>query len=171
MRWRLSWRADPAAARLADQHYSRQNPGTAQFVPPGRCLVLVAGTPVNALWVTSWPLAEYTHHQWSGSWICSLFRNQGAGLSSELISEAVSVTRWYRSQEASWSRDPEPDQFITFVKPDAIRSRNPGYCYKCAGWRLVGHTQIHKLPALALSSGQYPEPRAPAGIGDQLSLW
>ena len=52
--WRLSWRADPVVARLADGHYSRQKPGTAQFVPPGSCFVLK--TPDGrAGWVTSAP--------------------------------------------------------------------------------------------------------------------
>ncbi len=37
--WHLSDRADPAARVIADRHYSRQKPGTPQFVPPGRCLV------------------------------------------------------------------------------------------------------------------------------------
>ena len=41
MNWRLSHRADPEARVLADRHYNRQKPGTPQFVPPGRCLVLV----------------------------------------------------------------------------------------------------------------------------------
>lgn len=54
--WRLSWRADPAARAIADRHYNRQKPGAAQFVPPGRCLVLKAFDG-SAVWVTSWPFA------------------------------------------------------------------------------------------------------------------
>ena len=50
--WRLSWRADPVVARLADGHYSRQKPGTAQFVPPGACLVLRTAD-ASAVWTTS----------------------------------------------------------------------------------------------------------------------
>lgn len=34
MTWRLSWRADPAGAVLADRHYNRQRVGSKQFVPP-----------------------------------------------------------------------------------------------------------------------------------------
>ncbi len=48
MRWLLSWRADPLARAIADGHYSRQTVGAAQFVPPGRCLVLVI--PGAAYW-------------------------------------------------------------------------------------------------------------------------
>src|SRR5690242_7545534 len=51
--WYLSHRADPRAVPLADRHYNRQKPGTPQFVPPGRCLVLLTAD-AGALWVTSW---------------------------------------------------------------------------------------------------------------------
>jgi DNA adenine methylase len=54
-----SWRADPMAKRIADGHYSRQNPASAQFVPPGRCVVLVI--PTIAYWVTAWPFAKYVN--------------------------------------------------------------------------------------------------------------
>ena len=58
MNWRLSHRADARALPIADRHYNRQKVGTPQFVPPGRCLVLLT-EDAGALWVTSWPFAEY----------------------------------------------------------------------------------------------------------------
>src|SRR6266496_775871 len=64
--WLLSYRADPRALRLADRHYNRQKVGSAQFVPPGRCLVLLTEA-ADALWVTSYPLAEYVQHAWAGA--------------------------------------------------------------------------------------------------------
>lgn len=97
MIWRLSHRADPFARDIADRHYNRQSVGADQFVPPGRCLVLTARTETGrALWVTSWPFAEYTKHAWAGAWVCSAFRNEGAGVASELIREALAATcaRW-----------------------------------------------------------------------------
>lgn len=94
MQWQLSHRADPKARELADRHYNRQKPGTPQFVPPGRCLVLYAQTDtVKAFWVTSWPFAVYVKHQWAGAWVCSAFRNEGAGVASEMIREAVAATK------------------------------------------------------------------------------
>lgn len=99
MRWHLSYRCDPKARPLADRHYNRQSIGADNFVPPGRCLVLTAKVPgsgeVGALWVTSWPLAEFTLHAWAGAWINSLFRNERPDLflSSEMILEAVAATR------------------------------------------------------------------------------
>ena len=94
MDWIRVTRADRRAAELADRHYSRQSIGSAQFVPPGRCLVLL--TPdASALWVTSWPRASFVKHAWAGAWMCSLFRNEDPSryLSSELISDAVAATR------------------------------------------------------------------------------
>jgi hypothetical protein len=65
MRWHLSHRADPRARVLADRHYNRQSIGAPGFVPPGRCLVLLASDE-SAFWVTSWPFAEYVKHAWGG---------------------------------------------------------------------------------------------------------
>ncbi len=61
MHWCLSHRADPRAVALADRHCSRRKVGSPQFVPPGRCLVLL--TPAaDALWVTSWQRPEFIKH-------------------------------------------------------------------------------------------------------------
>ena len=93
MNWVLSNRADPAAVLLADRHYNRQKPGTSQFVPPGRCVVLLSDD-ARAVWVTSWPFAEYVKHAWAGAWVNSLFRNEGDYLSSDLITQAIAATRF-----------------------------------------------------------------------------
>jgi hypothetical protein len=134
MVWRRSHRADPAALVLADRHYNRQKPGSPQFVPPGRCLVLLSECE-RALWVTSWPFAEYVKHDWAGAWVNSLFRNEGAGLSSELIRAAVAFTR------AHYGTPPELG-LVTFVDARKTRrKRDPGRCYRKAGFRHVGWTK------------------------------
>jgi hypothetical protein len=93
MHWTLSHRADRRALSLADRHYNRQKPGTPQFVPPGRCVVLL--TPnADALWVSSWPLARYTKHQWADAWVCSYFCNESLVLSSTLITQAVAAIKY-----------------------------------------------------------------------------
>ena len=76
--WEISDRFDPAVLPVADRHYNRQKPGTPQFVPPGRCLVLKARDEmgVAAFWVTSYPFPEYVKHRWPGAWVCSAFRNE-----------------------------------------------------------------------------------------------
>ena len=92
MIWRVSNRCDPVGRRLADSHYSRQSVGAANFVPPGRCLVLVTEDG-RALWVTSFPYAKWVRHAWAGAWMNSLFRRESGPVASEMIREAVAATR------------------------------------------------------------------------------
>jgi hypothetical protein len=160
MRWRISWRADPIGRRIADEHYNRQSIGSDQFVPPGRCVVLVI--PEQALWITSWPFPEYVKHAWPGAWVCSAFRNQRPDLhlSSDLITEALMATRFY------WS--PPPEGMITFVDTSKTRrKRDPGRCFRRAGFEPVGHTK-GGLVALHLAPGCIPDALAP--LGAQLEL-
>lgn len=153
MRWAQSWRADPRAAAMADRHYARQSHGSLQFVPPGRCLVLTTPT---ALWVTSWPFAEYVKHAWAGAWVCSLFRNEGDALSSELILEAVAATRWW------WPAVPDLGM-VTFVDASKVRrKRDPGRCFLRAGFECVGET-AGGLVALRLAPRAIPDPSPPGG--------
>lgn len=149
----MSHRFDPRARVIADRHYNRQKIGTPQFVPPGRCVVLLSECE-RALWVTSWPFAEYVKHAWAGAWVCSAFRNEGAGLSSELITEAVAATR------SIWPDTP-PIGFITFVDRAKTKpKRDPGYCYLMAGWKPCGATK-GGLVALQLLPVDMPKPSPP----------
>jgi hypothetical protein len=159
MRWRVSHRADPVAVAIADRHYNRQKPGTPQFVPPGRCLVLLAD---DALWTTSWPFAEYVRHEWAGAWVNSLFRNEGPHLSSQLIREAVAATRW------KWGDPPELGM-VTFVDAGKVRhKRDPGRCYLRAGFSRVGETK-GGLVALQLLPVDMPSAEVP-GDGQESVL-
>lgn len=160
MPWQLSYRADPVARDIADRHYNRQSPGSAQFVPPGRCMVLLHSTQ-KAVWVTSFPFPEWTQHDWAGAWINSLFRNEGAGQSSTLIREAAAHTRWFHANTDSWATDAPPDEgLVTFVDADEVASENPGYCYQCAGFSRVGYTQ-GGLHVWQLPPQEMPEPTPP----------
>lgn len=156
--WALSWRADPRGAAIADRHYNRQSPGAAQFVPPGRCLVLRAP---EALWVTSWPLPEFVMHEWAGAWVNTTFRREGGERASDLIRAAVAATRW------TWPDVPELGM-VTFVDPAKVRhKRDPGRCYLRAGFRHIGVTKAG-LIALGMSPTEMPEPEPPNGA--QLAL-
>lgn len=155
MRWMLSYRADPRARDIADRHYNRQKVGAPQFVPPGRCVVLL--TPdANALWVTSWPFAEYVKHRWAGAWVNSLFRREGGDLSSALIRDAVSATRWAYG-------DPPSLGMVTFIDRSATKSKkDPGYCYLKAGFEPDGETEAG-LIAVRLRPENMPDPKPPLG--------
>lgn len=160
MIWHLSHRFDPRALPLADRHYSRRKPGSPQFVPPGRCLVLI--TPdADALWVTSWPFAEFVRHAWAGAWVCSFFRNESPRLSSELIREAVAATRWYFGE-------PPALGMVTFVDANKTRrKRDPGRCYIKAGFQRCGMTK-GGLHAVQMTPGAMPQPAAPHGAQGRL---
>ncbi len=94
--------------------------------------------------------------------MCSLFRNESPHLSSLLITQAVAATR------SVWDCPP-PEGFVTFVDPTKTRrKRDPGRCYRKAGWKVCGAT---KKGLIALR--QLPEemPPAEAPPGAQMNLW
>lgn len=137
--WEISHRADKRALPLADRHYNRQKIGSPQFVPPGRCVVLLS-TAADALWVTSWPFAEYVKHAWAGAWVNSLFRNENPSyVAHDMIRKAIMMTK------RVWP--PPPLGMITFVDsrcvPGVVRrgERIYGYCYLKAGFKHVGFTK------------------------------
>lgn len=163
MLWKLSHRADGEALPIADRHYNRQKPGTPQFVPPGRCFVLLAA---GALWVTSWPFAEYVKHDWPGAWINSCFRKECAGKASEYIRQAIAATRW------NWPDIPASGM-VTFIDPAEVEPRKIrgrptwGHSYFEAGFKHVGYTKAG-LWTFQMLADDMPEPLAP--IGGQLLI-
>ncbi len=160
MMWRLTNRADPRAAALADRHYSRQSHGARQFTPPGRVLVLVTADD-DAVWATSWPYPRYVNRALPDAWVCTLFRNESLYLSSEMIRAAVAATRW-RFGEAP------PDGMVTMVDRAKVRrKRDYGRCYRKAGFVPAGETKSGLL-ILQLRCEEMPPPAAP--LGAQLSL-
>ncbi len=177
--WELSDRFDPAARTIADRHYNRQKPGSPQFVPPGRCLVLKCD---RGFWVTSWPFAEYVRHAWAGAWVCSAFRleNGDPGEASALVVEALAVTAWkwappsvkaWRIRRRHDRSDIESIEIcmVTFVDEDKTRTkRDPGRCFRRAGFVDVGRTK-GGLIALGLPVESLPHPAAP--IGSQVGMF
>lgn len=162
MNWRLSHRADPECLPIADRHYNRQKPGTPQFVPPGRCVVL---KQEGAVWVTSWPFAEYVKHAWAGAWVNSMFRKECEGDASEMIRQAVAATR------AQWPKVPDLGM-VTFIDPVEVRPRKIrgrstwGHSYFEAGFVHVGYTKAglwamqlrpEDMPASVPAIGFQPE--------------
>jgi len=141
MLWSLSYRNDPTARELADRHYSRKTIGASGFTPPGRCLVLYAKTKSGkAYWVTSYQYTEYVKHAWAGAWLCSAFRNEGAGIASELIKDAIAATR-------SYFGEPPDLGMITFinrkkVKPIYVHGKPQwGWTWEKCGFVPVGETK------------------------------
>lgn len=147
--WVPSFRADPRGAAIADRHYNRQAIGSPQFVPPGACYVLRHAD--DALWVTSWPYAQYVKHAWAGAWVNSMFRNESDRLSSTLIREAIAHTL------DIWP-DPPALGMVTMIDPGKVRrKRDPGRCYLRAGFHHAGWTK-GGLRVLQLEPADMPDP-------------
>jgi hypothetical protein len=162
--WNLSHKFDPLAAAVADRHYNRRKVGSPQFVPPGRSLVLYAESDeARAFWITSWPFGEYVRHAWPGAWVCSAFRNEGLGLSSDLIRQAVSASLW------KWPEPPDLGM-VTFVNRDKVRrKRDPGRCFLRAGFTVCGETK-GGLIALQLLPEDMPAALEPLGAQGALAV-
>lgn len=157
MIWRASHRFHTPARLLADRHYSRQKPGSSQFMPPGSCRVLIADNK-KAVFGLSFPLAEHVKHQWAGAWICSIFRNEEAGpLASNMIREALAIF-----QSSYGYGAPPPLGCVTFVDPKMVRGVHErgelvkGFCFKKAGFRAVGETKKRGLIAWQLLPHEMP---------------
>lgn len=157
--WRPSHRFDRPAVALADHHYSRQKPGSPQFMPPGSCRVLLADNN-KAVFGLSFPKAEYVKHAWAGAWIVSIFRNEKAGpYASDMVRDAMAhMQLHYEVPELGC---------VTFVDPKKVRGvmergeRIKGFCFKKAGFRAVGETK-KGLIAWQMLPKEMPAPLAMA---------
>lgn len=163
MIWTPSHRAHIPGRLLADRHYSRQKPGSPQFMPPGSCRVLVAGNH-KAVFGMSFPKPEYVKHAWAGAWIVSIFRNEQAGPhASEMIREALAV------MQTDYGYGVPPTLgCVTFVDPKQVRGVKErgelikGFCFHKAGFKAVGETK-GGLIAWQLLPNQMPSPQALRG--------
>lgn len=143
---------DRRAARLYDRHYSRAILNKASIgknqITIANAIVLVTAN-YDALWITRWqnPVAR---NDGKDMWCNQVFRNEGDVPSSELITEAVQISRW-----RWWPMIP-PDGFITYIADTLITSEIPGYCYMRAKprWHKRGITSAKKLTILGLSPEQ-----------------
>jgi hypothetical protein len=120
---------------LADRHYSRRTVGARQFCYSGRKIVL-RNSEGTILYVWMFPDAELRMDGQTG-YNCSIFRNESARLSSDIIKEAEQIAVNY------WG----PNRMYTYIDPGKVKSTNPGYCYKIAGWQYekVSKTGKHLL--------------------------
>lgn len=129
--WRIVKDGDHAARRLFQRHYSykpyKDGRSPALFVGPGEKLVLL-NEEATALFVWRRFLDDWLgrHAVW-----CAVFRNEGPRLSSDLILQAERVA------QCRWPREP----MFTHVRPSAVKSANPGYCFNVAGWKKVGQSR------------------------------
>lgn len=152
MNWYVVARNDPRARYLADQHYSRKKPGTIEFCPPGNNIVLIIPSVngASALWVShrAAPYAPIEKPRFDGfdCWDNPYFRNESGIRSSDLIREALAVTRWL------WRDKMPQDGFHSFVDPTQVKGVKVrgklvhGFVFMKAGFFLHDNlTQAKKL--------------------------
>lgn len=150
--WVLSSSSDPRALAVVDgtgphaahgPHYSRRTPGSKTFTGVGQEVVLITddGAAVWACVRQRTPTARGTGKSRGRAgatdtraryiWRNMLFRNLGPHRSSDLIRSALART--YEEWIKRYGALPE-ERLRTEIGIKAIRSSNPGYCYKIAGW-------------------------------------
>lgn len=124
---------DATARSIFDRHYSRTRYKDGRkpklFVGPGQKMVLLTSC-ARALFI--W--RKFISDNGQEGVNCAVFRNEGAGLSSDLVRQADAVA------DNRWSGE----RHYTYVAPNKVESRNPGFCFIKAGWRKCGITKVNK---------------------------
>lgn len=139
-RWWVVKRTDRRALDLVDgmgifaglgPHYSRQTVGAAEFMSSGKTLVMLTDCE-RAVWGV---IENRVPGGGERRWRCSMFRNEGAGRSSDLISQATALTFTY--WERRYGGLPSVP-LTTEIDPAKVRrKRDPGRCFLKAGWLKV----------------------------------
>lgn len=135
--WVESTDGDRDAFLLFKRHYtfrdSKKPRRNTQFVGPGYKMVLV--TPnLDALFV--W--RKFISQSGELGVNCAVFRNESKQQSSTLILDA---------EQIAWARWPGA-RLYTYVNAKKIKSPNPGFCFKKAGWTVCGTTKKRSLVIL-----------------------
>lgn len=145
--WYAVLDTDPRAQALYKRHYSVKNRRSwwpMGFVPAGDDMVLLT---LNCAALFVWKAhrdqdVQLVHRKGYDDGQrginCMIFRNEGAGLSSELIREA---------DDLAWQRWPGERHF-TYVADAKVQSSNPGYCFLKAGWQRCGRNADGRLTIL-----------------------
>ena len=122
---------DRRALALYRRHYSartyRDRREHCRFVGPGQRVALMTSDCAALLvWRVSRRLDGQT------GICCSIFRNEGPALSSDLL---------IQGEAFAWERWPDETRLFTHVDPTKIQSDQPGYCFLMAGWTGWGWTR------------------------------
>ena len=132
---------DPRVSSIYKRHYScyqyadgrRSQPGYRNrhlVVGPGEKMVLISA---DCRAIFGW--RKFIDASGQSGVNCAFFRNEGAFggdvLSSKLI-QAAEVLAWQR-----WPGE----RLYTYVNANAVKSTNPGYTFKKAGWAKCGRSK------------------------------
>ncbi len=128
--WIVGQDGEPELRAIYERHYScrqyRDGRKVRLFCGPGEKLVLT--TPRrDALFV--W--RKFIDDSGQCGINCAVFRNESSIRASALIREADAIADY------CWPGA----RHYTYVRPQAVKSRNPGFCFLCAGWVRCGFTK------------------------------
>ncbi len=70
-----------------------------------------------------------------------------------LLRDPASASELIREADELADRRWPGERHFTYVNPRAVRSSNPGYCFKQAGWRFCGITKRRRLHILERVGG------------------
>ena len=132
--WWITKDGDSTLLALYERHYSAYQYADGRvrrlFAGPGEKIVLrTARGDAGFVW------RNFISDSGETGINCAFFRNESKNLSSELIRQADDIA------DAVWSCR----RHYTYVDPQKVRSKNPGYCFAVAGWRKCGMTKSGKL--------------------------
>lgn len=134
MVWQRVGKFDPRTAALADRHYSRRKVGSPQFMPPGQTVILLSHDEQAVFgWWRPHPDSGISSMNGLDGWTCTIFRNESPTLSSAMIFDGELAL-----YQAGY--DIGPDGLLTYVWDSRVRSTNPGFCFKKAGWKCIGRS-------------------------------
>lgn len=137
--WIVGQDGEPELRAMYDRHYSariyRDGRKPKKFVGPGEYILLTLPNR-KALFV--WK--RFKDQSGQVGVCCSIFRNESSLLSSDLIREADAIA------DFCWPGE----RHYTYVRASSVVSRNPGWCFICAGWKRCGYTKggLHILERL-----------------------
>ena len=138
--WWITRDGDTDCLALYRRHYSaRTGQRLAQFVGPGEHIVLRTAR-ADALFV--W--RKFIDDSGQVGTNCAVFRNESSYRSSDLIRQADAIA------DFCWPGV----RHYTYVRAEAVRSTNPGFCFLAAGWGRCGMTKggLLVLERLAVES-------------------
>lgn len=127
--WIVGQDGEPELYEMYRRHYSSSKnpkPKIKQFVGPGQHIVLTLPDR-TALFV--W--RKFINDSGQKGINCAIFRNESKILSSDLIREADAIANF------CWPGE----RHYTYIRSEAIKSKNPGWCFLCAGWNRCGYTK------------------------------
>jgi hypothetical protein len=101
---------------------------------------------------------------------CAVFRHEGSAGCKNSSHPHCSSNLISRAMELAWQRWPR-ERLYTYVNAKKIRSANPGYCFKRAGWKTCGETKgglviLEALDQRPLTASAYPITDAKERPGD-----